>query len=460
MTTTPANPPAAGRTLVLGMGATGAACARYLAAAGTPACFADSRAAPPALAVIRALLPSAEVFTGGIPAALPAGVTRVLVSPGVPLNLALLADAAARGVPCESDIDVFARTAAAPVLGITGTNGKSTVTAMTGHLLAAAGAGAAVGGNLGTPALDLLSPDARLYVLELSSFQLERSRPLPLRAATILNITPDHLDLHGSMAAYARAKGRIWLAAEVAVVNRDAPETHGLVRAGATVSSFGLDAPRGDGFGLVERYGAPWLARGATPLLPAAALPVAGRHNVSNALAALALVAAAGVDPVAAAPALRSYVPLPHRMAVVPTTDGITWIDDSKATNTGAAETAIRSVAGPLVLIAGGDAKGATFEGVAAALAGRQAEVVLLGRDRELIAGALAGTCPVHRVDGIAAAVRRARELAVPGTTVLLAPACSSLDMFRDYADRGSQFRAAVLATAALTSRAAGGPAQ
>jgi UDP-N-acetylmuramoylalanine--D-glutamate ligase len=460
MATTPANAPAAGRTLVLGMGATGAACARYLAAAGTPACFADSRTAPPALAAIRALLPSAEVFTGGIPAALPAGVTRVLVSPGVPLNLALLADAAARGVPCESDIDLFARAAAAPVLGITGSNGKSTVTTMTGHLLAAAGAGAAVGGNLGTPALDLLSPDARLYVLELSSFQLERSRPLPLRAATILNITPDHLDLHGDMAAYARAKGRIWLAAEVAVVNRDAPETHGLVPAGATVSSFGLDAPRGDGFGLVERDGAPWLARGATPLLPVAALPMAGRHNVGNALAALALVAAAGVDPVAAAPALRSYVPLPHRMAVVPTTDGITWIDDSKATNTGAAETAIRSVAGPLVLIAGGDAKGATFEGVAAALAGRQADVVLLGRDRELIAGALAGTCPVHRVDDIAAAVRRARELAVPGTTVLLAPACSSLDMFRDYADRGSQFRAAVLATAALTARAAGGPAR
>lgn len=459
MAPTPATPPSAGRTLVLGMGATGAACARYLAAAGVPACFADSRGTPPALDTIRTLLPAAEVFTGGIPAALPPGVTRVVVSPGVALGLPVLADAAARGVPCASDIDLFAQVAAAPVLGITGSNGKSTVTTMAGHLLAAAGPGVAVGGNLGTPALDLLSPAVRLYVLELSSFQLERSQPLPLRAATILNITPDHLDLHGDMAAYARAKGRIWLAAEVVVLNRDAPETHGLLPAGATVAGFGLDAPRGDDFGLIERDGAPWLARGTTPLLPAAVLPLAGRHNVGNALAALALVAAAGVDPVAVAPALRSYVPLPHRMTVVPTSDGITWIDDSKATNVGAAETAIRGVAGPLVLIAGGDAKGATFEGVAAALAGRQAEVVLLGRDRESIAAALAGTCAVHRVDDMAAAVRCARGLAVPGATVLLAPACSSLDMFRDYADRGAQFRAAVLATAPAAARAAGGAA-
>jgi UDP-N-acetylmuramoylalanine--D-glutamate ligase len=438
------------------MGATGAACARYLAAAGTPACFADSRPAPPQLAAIRALLPQAEVITGGIPAQLPVDVTRIVISPGVPLDLPLLAAAAARGVACVSDIDLFAHEARGPVLGITGSNGKSTVTTMAGHLLAAVDAGVAVGGNLGTPVLDLLSPAVRLYVLELSSFQLERSQPLGLKAATILNITPDHLDLHGDMAAYARAKARIWAAAEVAVVNRDAPETHPLVPAGATISGYGLGTPRGDDFGMTDRADGPWLMRGTTPLLPAAALPVAGRHNVSNALAALALVAAAGVDPVVAAPALRTYTPLPHRMTVVPTTDGLTWIDDSKATNVGAAETAIRSVAGPLVLIAGGDAKGASFEGIAAALAGRGAVAILLGRDRGQLAAALAGTCRVEQVADLAEAVRRARALAAPGTTVLLAPACSSLDMFRDYADRGAQFQRAVLA-GAPGSLAAGG---
>jgi UDP-N-acetylmuramoylalanine--D-glutamate ligase len=446
----------AGRTLVLGMGATGAACARYLAASGSPACFADSRPAPPQLATIRALLPAAELCTGGIPAQLPAAVTQIVISPGVPLDLPLLAEARARGVPCSSDIDLFASLARAPVLGITGSNGKSTVTTMAGHLLAAVDAGVAVGGNLGTPALDLLAADIRLYVLELSSFQLERSQPLPLRAATILNITPDHLDLHGDMAAYARAKGRIWAAAEVVVVNRDAPETHGLIPPGATVSGYGLGVPRGDDFGIGARSDGPWLMRGTTPLLPAAALPVAGRHNASNALAALALVAAAGMDPVVVAPALRSYRALPHRMAVVPTTDGITWIDDSKATNVGAAETAIRSTSGPLVLIAGGDAKGASFEGIAAALADRPAVAILLGRDREQLAVALATTCRVERVADMPEAVRRARSLATQGATVLLAPACSSLDMFRDYADRGAQFQAAVLAGAAGPAAAGG----
>jgi UDP-N-acetylmuramoylalanine--D-glutamate ligase len=441
-----AHTPPGSRTLVLGMGTTGAGCARYLARVGARACFADSRAAPPGLAAIRAALPTAELWTGAIPATVPAGVEQIVVSPGVPLDLPLLAAAATAGLPVVSDLDLFAAVATAPVIGITGSNGKSTVTTMTGHLLTAADAAPAVGGNLGTPALDLLSPAARVYVLELSSFQLERSRPLPLRVATILNITPDHLDLHGDLAAYTRAKARICLAADQRVVNADAPETHGLGRSGVPVLRFGLGPPAGGDFGLVERDGRTWLAEGSRLLLPAADVPMAGRHNLANALAALALVRAAGFDPAAVAPALRSYVPLGHRMAVVPTRDGIRWIDDSKATNTGAAEASIRSLDGRLVLIAGGDAKGATFESLAAALADRTDGVVLIGRDRERIAAALGARCPVLRAGSIEEAVAEARRLAQPGSTVLLAPACSSLDMFRDYAERGTRFRTAVLA--------------
>jgi UDP-N-acetylmuramoylalanine--D-glutamate ligase len=454
-TTTPGPRP---RTLVLGMGITGAGCARYLAAAGEAACFADSRAEPPAAAAIHAACPGAETWAGTLPDGLPPGVTRIVLSPGVPLDLPVLHAAAAAGVPVLSDIDLFAAAARAPVLGITGSNGKSTVTTMTGHLLAAAGAGPATGGNLGPPALDLLDPAVRVYVLELSSFQLERSRPLALAAATILNITPDHLDLHGDMAAYSRAKARILAATAHVVVNRDAPETHALVPAGVPVTRFGLGRPGPDDFGLREHRGATWLAHGATPLLPAAELPLAGRHNAANALAALALARVAGADPATVAPALRDYQPLPHRMAILPTADGIRWIDDSKATNVGAAEASIRSLDGPLVLIAGGDAKGAGFASLAAALAGRTTAVVLLGRDRERLAADLAGVAPLHRVDSIEAAVATARGLAAPGTTVLLAPACSSLDMFRDYGERGRRFRAAVLASspAAPAGRASG----
>lgn len=447
----PAHQPGA-VTLVLGMGGTGVSCARFLAGRGVGAMFADTRPMPPGMAAIRAVMPAAEILPGGPPATVPAGVDRILVSPGVDLRLPVLVDARQRAIPVLSDIDLFVAEAAAPITAITGSNGKSTVTSMVGAMLTGAGVRAAVGGNLGTPALELLSPDVRHYVLELSSFQLERSAPVPVASAVVLNLSPDHLDVHGDMAAYTAAKARVYARCDLAVVNRDLPDLAALVPAGTPTVSFGLGVPAGPNrdqdFGLVERADGLWLARGAEPLLPVADLSVTGRHNVSNALAALALATVAGVSPHELLPGLRKYRPLPHRMALVGRLNGVTWIDDSKATNVGAAVTSIGGVDGPLVLIAGGDGKGASFESVADALRGRECAAVLLGRDRELLAAALAGVCPVHLVGDMAAAVSQAAALARPGWTVLLAPACSSLDMFRDYTARGAAFTTAVTALA------------
>jgi len=443
--TPPANR-AGGITLVLGMGGTGVSCARYLAGTGARAIFADTRPLPPGLAAIRAAMPGAGILPGGPPASVPAGVDRIVVSPGVDLRLPVLADARRLAVPVLSDIDLFVAEAAAPITAITGSNGKSTVTSMVGAMLAGAGVRAAIGGNLGTPALELLAPDVGHYVLELSSFQLERSAPVPTATAVVLNITPDHLDIHGDMAAYTAAKARIYARCGMAVVNRDLPELAALVPAGTPTVGFGLGVPAAADYGLVERRDGPWLARGPEPLLPVTELQVTGRHNVANALAALALASVASVPLHDLLPGLRGYRPLPHRMTLVARRNGIIWIDDSKATNVGAAVTSIGSVAGPLVLIAGGDGKGAGFEGVAAALRGRECAAVLLGRDRDRLAAELAGVCAVHRVADMAAAVGQAAALARPGWTVLLAPACSSLDMFRDYAARGTAFSDAVRA--------------
>lgn len=438
-------PAAAGATvLVLGMGVTGASCARHFAARGVRAVFADTRRDPPAAAAIRTALPQAELFCGQVPAKVPPGVWRVVVSPGVDLDLPLLADARARGLSVVSDLDLFVAECRVPLLGITGSNGKSTVTTMAGAVLAAQGWEVGVGGNLGTPALDLLSGSARAHVLELSSFQLERSAPLPLAAAVILNVAPDHLDCHHGMAQYTAAKQRIYARCATAVVNRDEPALAALVPQGTPVVSFGLDAPSAGHFGLMEHDGVPWLARGSERLLPARELGTTGRHNVANALAALALCAAVHADLGAGIGALRDFRGLPHRMQVVAVTGGVTWIDDSKATNVAAALTSIGSVSTPLVLIAGGDGKGQDFDELATVLRGRPATALLIGRDREAIARALHASCAVELCDSLPAAVARARQLAQPGATVLLAPACSSLDMFASYAERGRIFARAV----------------
>jgi UDP-N-acetylmuramoylalanine--D-glutamate ligase len=440
----PAAHPARREVLVMGMGATGASCARYFAGHDIAAWFADTRAAPPGLDAIRQAMPDAGLMAGNLPDTVPSGVERVVVSPGVDLDLPILTDARRRGLSLASDLDLFAAECRAPMIGVTGSNGKSTVTAMTGAMLGGAGWPVAVGANLGTPALDLLASGARAYVLELSSFQLERSGPLPLAAAVLLNVAPDHLDKHGSMAAYTAAKARIYARCDTAVVNRAEPELAALVPKATPVISFGLDAPRPGHFGVIADSGAERLAYGREALLSVAELGITGRHNIANALAAFALCHAVGAALPGTLASLKAFRGLPHRMQVIAVTEGVTWIDDSKATNVAAAVTSIRSVSGPVVLLAGGDGKGQGFGELAGALRGRDALAILIGRDRERIARELDGACTVETADTLPEAVARARQWARPGHTVLLAPACSSLDMFESYEHRGRLFADAV----------------
>lgn len=444
------------RVLVVGAGATGLSCARHLLAQGCAVRVLDTRQIPPGLAELRELVPVGEIYLGDWPAAAFAGVDEIVVSPGLGLDAPALVDAARRGVPLLGDIELFARAVRRPVLAITGSNGKSTVTTLAGEMLVRAGRTVAVGGNLGPPALDLLAgppPDA--YVLELSSFQLERTASLRPAAACVLNLSPDHIDRHGSFAAYAAAKARVLGGAAVAVLSRDDAAVAALASGlGATqrVVWFGLGAPTGAAdFGLLECDGVPWLARGDKALLPAAALRLSGRHNLANALAALALVEALGVPLADALPALREFTGLPHRTQWVAEHGGVAWYDDSKGTNVGATLAAIEGLAptrpsGRLVLILGGQGKGQEFAPLRGTLAAHGRAAVLIGQDAESIARALGSVVPVRRVADMAAAVAAAAALAEPGDGVLLSPACASFDMFGGYAARGEAFAHAVRA--------------
>jgi UDP-N-acetylmuramoylalanine--D-glutamate ligase len=345
-----------------------------------------------------------------------------------------------------SDVDLFCQAARAPIYAVTGTNGKSTVTALTGHLLQRLGHSPGVGGNLGEPALDLLSDDRDCYVLELSSFQLERMGNQRFRGAAILNVSDDHLDRHGTFEAYAASKQRIFAGAERAVANRADPHTFPAGHVPELVT-FGGDRPAPGHWGLDTRAGGTALLHGEQPVLLAAELPLAGIHNALNVLAAFALVADADAPDRHLAAAVAGFRGLPHRCQKVGELRGVSFVDDSKATNVGAALAALAGLGGDheprLILIAGGDGKGADFSVLAAAVRRSVKAVVLLGRDAPLLARALEGTAPIARVDDMPQAVGAAMQAAKPGDTVLLSPACASTDLYRDYTERGSRFAAA-----------------
>ena len=352
------------------------------------------------------------------------------------------------------------------MVAITGSNGKSTVTTLVGLMARRAGVRVAVGGNLGDPALDLLDPEVALYVLELSSFQLETTTSLRPRAATVLNLSPDHLDRYPDYAAYIAAKARIYQGAEVAVVNRDDVAAAAIPHQAAELG-FTLGRPgTADDFGLLEQPDGAWLARGDRPLMPAAALQIPGRHNQANALAALALGSACALPEAAMLDALRGFRGLPHRSVLVGSRHGVRWYNDSKGTNPGATVAALDGLVEPgssarVVLIAGGDGKGADFGPLAPAVARAARAVVLIGRDAPLIeavlaardgghignAGAgsdLAGSVPLLHATDMGDAVRQAAAAAQPGDSVLLSPACASFDMFDNYEHRGLVFTQAV----------------
>ena len=437
-------PLAAGsRALVLGLGRTGLSCARYLRGKGLDVRVADTRAEPPCAGALRAQVPDAELHTGAFVPSLLDGVAQVVISPGLSLREPLAVEAARRGLPVVGDIELFAREVRAPVAAITGTNGKSTVTALLAELASAAGRSAVAGGNLGEPALDLLErPVPDLYVLELSSFQLETTCSLGTATATVLNVTPDHLDRYDSVEDYAAAKAHVFDGCEVAVVNADDARVRAMPRPGQRVLTFSLEDAAADYS--VVRAPDPLLACRGEPLLPVAALRLRGEHNAANALAALAMCEALELPRGPVLDALAAFGGLPHRAQWVADVGGVRFVNDSKGTNVGATVAAVAGLDGPLVLIAGGDGKGQDFSALRAAFDGKVRHVVLIGRDAPRLAAALDGVCPTERAADMHAAVLAARAAARPGETVLLSPACASLDMFRDYAHRGEEFAAAV----------------
>jgi len=437
------------RTVIVGLGKTGLACARYMHERGRRVVVIDSRNTPPEIAALQRLAPEIEVRVGGFDVSVLKDALEVVVSPGVSLREPILQAAIARDIPVIGDIELFARCANVPVVGITGTNGKSTVTTLVAMMAERAGQRVLAGGNLGRPALSLLcDPVPDLYVLELSSYQLETTHSLKLAAAAVLNVTPDHMDRYDSVDAYAQAKARIFMHAEVAVVNADDPLAqampHQYERYGRRVIDFSLRINSNALYSVTHREGDLVLLRHGVPLLGMSKLKIAGMHNAANALAALAMCEALELDRAACLDALREFSGLPHRSQWVAEVNGVNYIDDSKGTNVGATLAAVAGMRGPVVLIAGGQGKGQDFTPLANAFRNKVRHVVLIGQDAAQIAKVLSGICGLDYAADMSQAVRRASQAARPGDTVLLSPACASVDMFRDYAHRGDEFANAV----------------
>lgn len=438
----------ADKHIIVGLGMTGLSCARHLHRRQLPFAVMDTRAEPPGLDAFRAEFPDAGLTLGKLDADTLAGADVLVLSPGVDPRLPEIRAAVARGVRTTGDIDLFAREIARPIAAITGSNAKSTVTTLLGEMARAAGLRVAVAGNIGTPVLDLLAADeAELYVLELSSFQLETTHELGAEVATLLNLSEDHMDRYDSMTAYLAAKQRIFQGCRKAVVNRDDPASVPASVAGIQLSSFGLapsEAP--DAFQLQQYQGQEWLAHGAERLLPVTELKIVGRHNMANALAALALGHALGLPRAPMLEALRSFKGLKHRCQWVAERGGVAWYNDSKGTNVGATVAAIHGLAGSgrVILLAGGVGKGADFSDLAPVMAAHGAAAILFGEDAPALAQALQGAVPLQRAASLQDAVLQAHALARAGDVVLLSPACASFDQFRNYEHRGEVFIQAV----------------
>jgi UDP-N-acetylmuramoylalanine--D-glutamate ligase len=435
--------------VIVGLGFTGLSSTRYLLAQGWRLAVTDTRAAPPQLQALRALGADIPVRLGGLDTTLLDGATCVVVSPGLSREDPFFAEARRRALSIIGDIELFARAVDAPVAGITGTNGKSTVTTLLARMAQRAGVRVRVGGNLGEPALELLGGGAELYVLELSSFQLETTQSLACRAATVLNVSPDHLDRYAQLASYAAAKARIYDRCEAAVINLDDPLVAAMPRSARRTLSFSVRGASGADYTLSVRERESWLTRSGAALMPLSQLRIKGLHNAANALAALALGEALSLPLPAMLDELAAFAGLPHRSQWVREVAGVTYIDDSKGTNVGATLAAVAGLPGPLVMIAGGEGKNQDFAPLAAAFRSKVRHAVLIGRDAPLLERALAGVCPLETCTTLPAAVGAAARAARPGDTVLLSPACASLDMFRDYSHRGAVFAQAVQELAA-----------
>ncbi len=441
-----------GVTLVVGLGISGRAICRHLTRNGVPYMVADTRAVPPGMDDFHAAHPGVEIHCGPLTGLDLSAVEEVVLSPGIDPRTPGLEALAGRtreatGQPVlVGEIALFVRAARAPIAAITGSNAKSTVTTLLGEMAREAGRRVAVGGNLGTPALDLLvdEPDADFHVLELSSFQLETTPRLGAETAAFLNLSEDHLDRHRDMAAYRAAKLGIFRGARHGVVNAEDPATWPDSRL-PSQDSFTTRPPQAGEWGIGRHQGADWLMHGDRPLLPAAEVRLAGRHNQANALAALAMGHRLELPLAAMCRVLRRFPGLPHRGELVAEAGGVRWINDSKGTNVGATLAAIAGLGptleGKLILLAGGVGKGADFTPLATPLARYGREAILFGLDAERLERVLRGQLPLTEVEDLEAAMGRALEVAQPGDCVLLSPACASLDQFANYQERGEVFR-------------------
>jgi UDP-N-acetylmuramoylalanine--D-glutamate ligase len=433
---------------VIGTGITGLSVARFLVQQQQAFVLLDTRSSPPDLEKIKAEFPNVQIELGELDAETLLHCEEIIVSPGISIETPAIAAAKNAGIPVVGDIELFVRYAKAPIVAITGSNAKSTVTTLVGEMAAKAEIKVAVGGNLGTPALELLADDIELYVMELSSFQLETVTKLNAKVATILNISADHLDRYADMRAYILAKLRVYFGAAHIVVNRNDVLTHPPLAANVKPIYFGGKADFGS-FGLIENDGDVFLAKNLKPLLSTRELKISGKHNVDNALAALALGDAAGIPVNAMIETLKEFRGLHHRCEFVATKSGVDFYNDSKGTNIGATVAAIAGLSrapSQLIVIAGGEGKGQDFSELKPVLAKNTCRLVLIGRDAPVIAAAVKDVAPIEFADSMLDAINKSFYQANPGDAVLLSPACASFDMFKNYEDRGEQFCTGVLA--------------
>lgn len=433
------------RVLVVGLGKTGMSCVHFLQRRGVKFAVADSRLLPPGLKELQEEYPDVPLFLGEFDPQVFANVDMLVVSPGISIQTPVIIASVQRGAEVLGDIEIFARCVDKPVIAITGSNGKSTVTSLVGEMVRQANYSAGVGANLGIPALDLIESSPDVYVLELSSFQLETTYSLNAQASTILNISEDHMDRYSSLKEYAQAKAIIFNGNGVVVINAEDPIVNAFAKEltdDRTVYRFKLSEPENDHeFGVLNVAGLNWLARGDDKLFPVTDLKIKGQHNVANALAALALGTAVNLPISAMLNALRIFPGLPHRSQWLTEKDGVTWYNDSKGTNVGASLAAIAGIpANKLLVILGGLGKGQDFSPLREPLAVRARHVFLLGEDAKKIAAAIDGAVPFTYVKDLDEAVVQAKLLAQAGDAVLLSPACASFDMFTGYEHRGEVF--------------------
>ncbi len=431
-------------TLVVGLGMTGFSVVRHLHKLGEAMVVVDSRDIPPALTEFKESFSDIPLHTGKFDSKLFINAQRIVVSPGLALSDPALQQARDNGVEITGDIDLFAHEVDAPVVAITGSNGKSTVTTLLALMADKAGVKVAAGGNIGLPVLDVLKDSTELYVLELSSFQLETLIHLPMAAAVVLNVSPDHMDRYTDVNAYAMSKQAIYENAAQAVINRDDAFVRKMLNHYNNAVGFTLNQPSAGDFGLCEKDGEQYLCAGNDLLLKTAELKIRGQHNYANALAALALGSSINLPMQAMLDTLKQFHGLEHRTQWVAEINGVNWFNDSKGTNVGATLAAIEGLPGRHVLIAGGQGKGADFLPLRNIAEQRLRAVVLIGEDAELIAQAIDQVVPVKFASDMYEAVRLAADYAEQGDNVLLSPACASFDMFKGFAHRGEVFIKAV----------------